>query len=342
MKKAINDKMVRKMLRTGAGKAALQRAGLYLPERPEYEKARPRVCMLVPSYSGPKSLMQEAAGAMIDYSKRWVDIWSPPRIASSVVHWVRNHILADVMVSGEPFDHVLFIDDDIVPQPDALMRLLSHKKDIVAALCTKRVDPPIPNMLWLEESMDFSPILKWKIPNPLMKVDAAGTGMMLISREAIEAVAEFHMRCGWERQVFGRMFNRALDNAFAKADGGALLDPALRHFAELAAEDMERQLLLEEEQRRETYRRTGNAQWFQFLQKLNNRGEYGEDVSFCFKARFCGIDTHTDTSVTPGHIGDYVYSIDDYAPYQDLMTKAKVREERVPIEEEASKIILTD
>jgi glycosyltransferase involved in cell wall biosynthesis len=47
--------------------------------------------------------------------------------------------------SGKPFDYVLFMDDDMEPEPDALLKLLAHKKDIVAAGCTLRMDPPKPN-----------------------------------------------------------------------------------------------------------------------------------------------------------------------------------------------------
>lgn len=319
-KKSKHDREVRKMLRDGSGKAALSRAGLLVPERPDYEKPRPRIALLVPSYHGLQPLTLEAIGHMREYSKPWVETFSPPRSQSSVVHWVRNGMLADVIASGEPFDYVLFIDDDIVPRPDALVRLLSHRKDITAALCTRRVDPPIPCMMWLDKNYEFAPILKWSTPDPLLKVDAAGTGMMLISREAIEAVGEFYLRCGYERQVFGRTFNRALENAFAGiVTKGQLENVAMKEFAYLASDEFEKQLELMEEQRRETFRRTGNAQWFQFLPKLNDRGEYGEDISFCFKARFCDIWTHCDVSVTPGHIGDYVYSIDDFFPYQARM-----------------------
>jgi hypothetical protein len=214
---------------------------------------------------------------------------------------------------------------------DTLVRLLSHRKHIVASLTTRRQDPPIPTMFWLEKNMEFSPIMKWKTSETLLEVDAAGTGLMLISREAINAVGEYWMRCGYERQIFANMFNASGQNAFTETESTPH-DKAIAEFAKKWADELENGFLEKERMRREYFRRTGDAWWFQFLPKLSDRGEYGEDVSLCMKARLCGISTYVDLSVRTGHIGEYVYSIQDFLDHQHKFTGEEPKPEQ-PAEE---------
>jgi hypothetical protein len=324
-------KAVRKLMRDGSTAAVMQEMGYAPPERPSYERPRPRVLLLVPSYKNPHPWMQESMGAMIEFSKPWVEVFSPPRVSSGVVHWARNGLLKTVVASGEPFDYVLYCDDDMVVHKDTLVRLLSHRKHIVASLTTRRQDPPIPTMFWLEKNMEFSPIMKWKTSETLLEVDAAGTGLMLISREAINAVGEYWMRCGYERQIFANMFNASGQNAFTETESTPH-DKAIAEFAKKWADELENGFLEKERMRREYFRRTGDAWWFQFLPKLSDRGEYGEDVSLCMKARLCGISTYVDLSVRTGHIGEYVYSIQDFLDHQHKFTGEEPKPEQ-PAEE---------
>ena len=115
------------------------------------------------------------------------DIIAPSQVNSCVIHWSRNELLK----SRRPDDdYVLFVDDDICIEPDWIERLLSHGKDIVAGLCTRRVDPPEPNhRRWMESIQNYGTVLKWKHDGKLLEVDAVGTGLMLISRKVIEEMA---------------------------------------------------------------------------------------------------------------------------------------------------------
>lgn len=292
MKPEIAAKQVRKLLRNPAGRRAL---GLVDEKRGE---PRIRVAILVPSYKQPHPLMQETVGEMVAYSRQFVDVYIPPRTSSSVIHWSRNSMVSQLELAGESYDYILFVDDDMVVKPDFLMKLLSHKVDIIGGICTRRTDPPMPTIRFLDKNMRYGVIVKWDQSKPLLEIDAVGTGFMLISRNALEAVGEYFLRCGYERQTFGSMFN--------KCEAGAE-----------AVEKFEQELAVVEAGRRDFFRKTGNTQWFQFLASLVQEGEYGEDISFCMKAKLAGLKIHVDTSVTPGHIGDYVYSVDDFFAYQD-------------------------
>lgn len=72
---------------------------------------------------------------------------------------------------------------------------------------------------------------------------------------------------------------------------------------------------------REHYERYGNGFWFEFLRNPNG-GEWGEDLSFCFKAQRLGYKIYVDTTVCAAHIGDYNYTVDDYLPYQEEVIAA--------------------
>lgn len=190
------------------------------------------------------------------------DIFVIPQVNSCVIHWSRN----DLLVRRRPdADYVLFCDDDIVVQRDTLERMLAPKKDIVAALCTRRVDPPEPNFRqWIEDVQNYGVILKWPV-GKFLEVDAVGTGLMLLSRNVIEDVAKAY-------------------------------HPAL-------------------------YKETGNGFWFDFL-RAPSEIEWGEDMSFCFKAQRLGYKIHVDTSICPEHMGDFGFAAEDFLQYQDAILEA--------------------
>jgi len=72
---------------------------------------------------------------------------------------------------------------------------------------------------------------------------------------------------------------------------------------------------------REHYEKYGNGFWFEFL-KNPNGGEWGEDISWSWKAQRLGYKIYVDTTVCPAHIGDYNYTVEDYLPYQDEVIAA--------------------
>lgn len=116
------------------------------------------------------------------------DIAMVPQVDSCIIHWTRNELLRQRRPDA---DYYLFCDDDVVIQVDTIDRLVSHGKDIVAPLVTKRVDPPEPVLRqWKEELQNYIVILHWPNHGRLLPIDAVGTGCVLISRRVIEAMAE--------------------------------------------------------------------------------------------------------------------------------------------------------
>jgi hypothetical protein len=262
---------------------------------------RPVVAVLVPSFRAPLPEMQNAYNAMRLYTaeQKAAYVLPSPIIQTSVVHWSRNELLATLIRSGRPFTHVLFMDDDMGPPKDALVKMLAHKKDIVGALCTVRQDPPKPNIRLINmETGDAGDIWKWQTDSliggnlPKDHSLAVGTGMMLISRDALQKIAEAHLNCDYEREI-------------------------LKMPEEILAEVREARV-----RRFENPESGGNGWWFRFRSGQPHRDEYGEDIYFCWQAKkFCNIDTYVDTSVQPQHFGSYGYSIPDFLAHREHAVK---------------------
>lgn len=282
------DKL-RKILKRPHGAAALDTVlkELAAEERAVYQRTvpgdMPIVAILVPSYRCPNPRMQSKLLEMKKYTEAQGKAMciGMPLMRNSVVHWQRNDLITELIKSQRPFTHIFFIDDDIVPEQDHLVKLLSHNVDIVAGLCTFRQDPPVPNARFYDQkSMRYAEMRDWS-QDGLIEVDAVGTGMILISREALQKVANVWFECKAEQALYG-----VSDEWVTKAS----------------------------EVRTKAFDESPNAFWFEF-HKTPDYGvkEFGEDISFCFKAKqYAGLKIWVDTTVNPEHIGEYGFTITDY------------------------------
>lgn len=291
------DKKLLQMVKDPAGRAAMKKLGIDIEIGKPDLADKPIVAILCPTYRGPQPLMKDAMTRMIEYSReQGIIVYTTAPYSASVVHWSRNGLIQAHLKSGKPWTHVLFIDDDITVEPDTIVRLLSHKKDIVAGLCTMRQDPPLPNMrLYDEESGKYQQIWEW--PEGQLVGDhkrlAVGTGLMLISQHALEQVAQAYFDCLWEVETYG-----------------------------LAGDKLETM----KAQRLDAFDKDKVCYWFRFLNAPKAPVEMGEDISFCYMAtRYCDVPVYVDTAVTPGHLGSYPYSIRDFLPHRDeCVLRAKI------------------
>jgi hypothetical protein len=291
------EKRARQLLLNPAGRAALKQYGIdvELAQEKQPDKDKPIVAILSPTYRAPEPQMKDALVKMIDYTrdKDFAIVYTGAPLSASIVHWTRNWMISEQLSSGKPWTHILFIDDDIVVEPDALERLLSHKKDIVAGLCTARQDPPVPNMkTWNSERQEAEKIWDWP-EGKLVSGVMVGTGLMLISKHALEQVAQVYFDCLWEQDVYG----------FSGEKLAAWKAARLKRFDEMKA-----------------------CYWFRVLPSPTGDIEMGEDMNFCYLAKtYAGIETYVDTSVQPGHIGKYPFSIRDFVPHRDeCILRAKI------------------
>lgn len=105
-------------------------------------------------------------------------------------------------MTGMPFDHarnsacekalecdfqwLMFLDDDVIPPPDAFFRLAGRDKDIISGLYIRRNDPIAPVML--RESPSGPQFVDSFTAGDLLDVDLVGAGCLLIRRKVIETM----------------------------------------------------------------------------------------------------------------------------------------------------------
>jgi hypothetical protein len=285
-------RQVRGLVQSPEGREALrQELGYnFLFADEALKDGRPLISLLVPTRTGPAPETNKYVDAMLRASRPYCLCTPAPGVSLSVIHWARNDLLQNLRKSGQPADYVLMMDDDMTPPEDAIVKLLAHDVDIVAGACTVRTDPPMPNFRhWVPEIFNWRTMLDWTtvdgryMGEGLVEVGGVGTAFMLVKTTVLDKIGEYYMSCRYEREYLGM------------------------------SEDVARRI---EEGRREMSKQTRNEWWFQFLMHPWGDGEFGEDLSFCFKARECGYKVFVDTSICPGHIGSYAFKIADYLSYQ--------------------------
>lgn len=63
---------------------------------------------------------------------------------------------------------------------------------------------------------------------------------------------------------------------------------------------------------RDLFAKTGYARWFDFLINPKTGIDYGEDTSFCVKAKACGFQVHADSTIDVGHVGQFTFGLQHY------------------------------
>jgi hypothetical protein len=94
----------------------------------------------------------------------------------------RNHIVRQALDGGA--SHVFFVDDDVLIPPDALLRLLAHKRPIVSGLYYAKTATPQPlvmNDAFCGVDTDWT-------EGDLVECASHGMGCTLIAREVFEAI----------------------------------------------------------------------------------------------------------------------------------------------------------
>lgn len=97
----------------------------------------------------------------------------------------RNSAVDDVLALG--FEWLFFLDDDVIPPPDVIARLMNHRLDIVSGLYYRRHLPVKPVAMRLTEQGPAW-IDNWSPPNSMIRVDYVGAGCLLIHRRVFEAL----------------------------------------------------------------------------------------------------------------------------------------------------------
>jgi hypothetical protein len=144
----------------------------------------PAVALCIPSFSTWMADMAMAFSALCGHT---VNV-KAARLAmcnqkASMITMARNDLAQRALEMNA--DYCLFIDSDLVFPPDALVRLLSHNKDIVGATYNKRV-PPYETLGKLKGAAPSIEVLQ---KGGLYEADYLPGGFMLIKTEVFKKLS---------------------------------------------------------------------------------------------------------------------------------------------------------
>ncbi len=111
-------------------------------------------------------------------------------VAGMPYDMARNTVCMRALEVGA--SHVFFLDSDVIPPPDAVMRLLAHNQPVISGMYCRRSPPAgvpvmIKNGQWVTE---FT-------PNSVVEVDVVGAGCLLIRRDVLEKLPPCRTGSHW-------------------------------------------------------------------------------------------------------------------------------------------------
>lgn len=150
-------------------------------------KNQPTVDIAVPTYSGRVHHL---------FLRSIVALGKPKGsglivIPGTAIHHARNRSVEFHLKNGK--DYLLFIDDDMVFEPDALQRLLEADKDIICGMAFMRVSPFYPCVYNFDKNAQigkrYTPIVP-SAKSELIKAGGCGMFFTLIKRKVFEKLKE--------------------------------------------------------------------------------------------------------------------------------------------------------
>lgn len=99
-------------------------------------------------------------------------------------HHARNSACQQALSQG--YTWLFFLDDDVIPPPDAVLKLMSRGRDIISGLYYRRSEPILPVMM-RDTRPKTSFITDFK-PGEIVDADLVGAGCLLIHRRVLERI----------------------------------------------------------------------------------------------------------------------------------------------------------
>jgi hypothetical protein len=221
---------------------------------------------------------------------------------NALIHVGRNKALAKMRPEAT---HILFVDDDMIPEPNALERLLRAGQPVISALCTTRKPDPTVTLaakIYDEESHQFYPLEDPEQPPLIIGKLATGTAFLLIDRATVETLIEHYLSArDWE------------------------LDREREHSRmHVRREHREKERAHKETLRRATWEKEHYIRVFDFP-VIENENQLGEDICLARRLLQLNIPVAIDTRVAVGHLGEYPYGPWDIEGLSDDHPNRKLR-----------------
>lgn len=241
------------------------------------QSKKPKIMISMPTYRmNVEMKTRESFYAMMSYMRERGYPLATHQPDSALIHKSRCDAVHAAQDSGA--DYLMFIDSDMVFEPNYVEMLLAHDKDVVGGLCVKRV-PPYTSTIYFyrEEEGSYVPLDSADpnavILNALIPCDGTGTAFVLIKMSVFDGMEEPYFSMppiGWMEVVeAAREVNKEVTKDSQKALSDAL----------------------------------------EFQDGINS--SCGEDLFFCNRLRQKGVEVFVDTGVLVGHIGEFPFTYID-------------------------------
>ena len=126
-------------------------------------------------------------------------------VNESLVTRARNNLMAKMMTNPQA-THFMFIDADIRFQPDSILSMLAHDKEVIGGLYPKKALP-------VSYVINLKP--QTKIQGDIFTVDTMGTGFLLFKRSVYEKLIAAHPECKYVDDVgLGKQFEPMMYSIF--------------------------------------------------------------------------------------------------------------------------------
>jgi len=153
----------------------------------EIEKAKPSLFIAMPCYDSVKiNTMLSVIKLVQQLGKSGIEV-GIHTMKSPLIHQARNY-LTSVFLTTE-YQYMLFIDSDVEFEPEAVVRMMVAKKNIV---CT-------PYRVKSQDTTQHTYTVEFKDPKNililaegLVEIEAGPTGLMLIDRKVFEKIIKNH------------------------------------------------------------------------------------------------------------------------------------------------------
>jgi len=94
----------------------------------------------------------------------------------------RNEIVQFALDQGA--NYIYWVDDDVLPPPDAFLKMYTHNKDIINGVYWSKSNPPMP--LLFRNHLE-GPYWDWHVGD-LIEIDAAGMGLTLVKTDVYRKI----------------------------------------------------------------------------------------------------------------------------------------------------------
>jgi hypothetical protein len=105
----------------------------------------------------------------------------------------QRQVLSDTAIDDHYADHIMWLDSDMTFPEDVIIRLLEHKKEVVCATYSKRVEPFHPTAFY-----NIDPVEPVDTEgHGLVPIKYSGMGCLLVKASVIDSMPSPHYPLKW-------------------------------------------------------------------------------------------------------------------------------------------------